>query len=103
MKSHLPTHKEVIESIFESNRKISISFPEKSGDFTDVAKFLNSSEFDDVVEHVLSVMKEALQKSIEKENKRVKPEQFHRVFVSKLPTILKTLATRAKASKYLKG
>ncbi len=98
---HLPSHKEVLDSIFEA-RKISISFPEKSADFSDVAKFLNSPEFDNVVEHVLSVLKEGIQKSIEKENKRLNPKNFHRVFVTKLPTILKTLMTRAKTSKYLK-
>lgn len=98
---YLPSHKEVVQSIFESP-KISITFPEKSADFSDMAKFLNSPEFDDVVEHVLSVLKEGMQKSIEKESKRVNPKNFHLVFVKKLPIILKTLAERAKTSKYLK-
>jgi len=99
---HLPSHKEVLDSVFES-RQVKIIFPEKSAEFTDVAKFLNSQEFDDVVEHVLSVIKEGLQKSIEKQSKRVNPENFHKAFVAKLPIILKTLSTRAKTSKYLKG
>lgn len=101
-KKYLPSHKEVLDSVFE-NRQIKITFPEKSAEFADIAKFLNSSEFEDVVEHVLSVIKEGLQKSIEKQNKRVNPENFHKTFVAKLPIILKTLSTRAKTSKYLKG
>ena len=98
--NHLPTHKEVVESIFES-KKIKVSLPKEPSQFTDVTKFINSPGFDDVVADVLAELYESFYEQAKK-GKEIKEETAEFTFRNNIDLILKSLQKRAKDSKFFK-
>lgn len=99
-KSHLPTHKEVVETIFE-NKKIKISLPKEPSQFSDVTKFINSPEFENTVADVLAELYESFYTHAKK-GKEIKEETAEFTFRNNIDLILKSLQKRAKESKFFK-
>lgn len=99
MSDYIPSHKEVIQSVFES-KKIRVSLPKQPAEFADITKFLNSPAFEEVTSDVLATIAEGLYANMKESKGDVKQDHLESMFKANLELIMRTLMKRAGSSDF---